>query len=130
MIFEIVILGQFSWFWYHSKALNETNTILVTTVKLKIFKQIYNLIILIDNSEKWLTVIFEPSLCQQSASEVFDLLEKTSRPKWNSTARVQNSLQTTLLSTQWSRNIMDFEANFIISSNIMVKEWIKNKIKY
>ena len=32
--------------------------------------------ILIDNSEKLLTVMFEPSLCQQSTSEVFDLLRK------------------------------------------------------
>ena len=31
---------------------------------------------LFDNSEKWLTVIFEPTLCQQSASEVFYLLQK------------------------------------------------------
>ena len=72
----MVLLNQFSWFWYHSKALNETDTILATTFKLKILKEIYNLMILINNSEKWLTVMFEPSLCQQSTSEVFDLLRK------------------------------------------------------
>ena len=48
----MVLLNQFSRFWYHSKALNETSTIPVTTFELKILKETYNLIILIDNSEK------------------------------------------------------------------------------
>ena len=60
----------------HRCTVNETSTIPVTIFELKILKETYNLIILIENSEKWLTVIFEPSLCQQSASEVFDLLKK------------------------------------------------------
>ena len=66
MIFEIVIFGQFSWFWYHSKALNETDTILMATFKLKFLKEIYNLIILIDNSVKlinsYIWIIFIPAI--------------------------------------------------------------------
>ena len=69
----MVLRNQFSWFWYHSEALNETNTIPALIFKIEILKEIYNPI---DNSENWWTVLLEPSLCQQSASEVLDLLRK------------------------------------------------------
>ena len=51
----MVLLNQFSWFWYLWKALNETNTIFATSVKLKIWKEFQN----------WSTVTFEPLLCQK-----------------------------------------------------------------
>ena len=85
---EMVLLGQSSWFWYHLKALNETNTILATTFKLKIWKEILNLIILINFSEinqkfSWLTVIFESLLYQQSTFKVQKYQERSFMEKCN-----------------------------------------------
>ena len=59
---KIVILGQFLRFWYHSKALNETDKILATTSSWKFLKKsiIWWLCLII--RWKWLTVIFESLL--------------------------------------------------------------------
>ena len=129
MTFEMVLLGQFSWFWYHLKALNETNTILATTFKLKIWKEILNLIILIDNSEKRLTAIFELFLCQQSVFKVFQLLEKHLDQSEIPLQEVKK-IRYWPLWGHWSRKIKDFEANSIIRSNIMREQWMKDTTKY
>ena len=129
MTFEMVLLGQFSWFWYHLKALNETNTILATTFKLAILTEILNLIILIDNSEKRLTTIFELFLWQQSVFKVFQLLEKHLDQSKIPLQEVKK-IRYWPLWGHWSRKIEDFEANSIIRSNITGKKWMKGTIKY
>ena len=85
------------------------------------FEKIFNLIILIDNSEKRLAAIFELSLWQQSVFKVFQLLEKHLDQSEIPLQEVKK-IRYWPLWGHWSRKIKDFEANSIIWSNIMVKK--------
>ena len=87
------------------------------------------MIILIDNSEKRLTAIFELFLCQQSVFKVFQLLEKHLDQSEIPLQEVKK-IRYWPLWGHWSRKIKDFEANSIIRSNIMREKWMKDTIKY
>ena len=125
----MVLLGLMIMISFESSQWDEIRYDSSDNFQVENFEKIFNLIILIDNSEKRLAAIFELSLWQQSVFKVFQLLEKHLDQSEIPLQEVKK-IRYWPLWGHWSRKIEDFEANSIIRSNITGEKWMKDTIRY